>query len=117
MTKDREEITLIENMTSVQLLNQLYREVIIIKTDLTQLKESVANLKDRSKDFSNETSDLHTTCKNRYEKCNERFERVNKDNANLTVEIKGIIGKYGALYAVGIAAITAAIVKFINFIQ
>ncbi len=111
------EITRIESMNSIQLLNQLYKEVIGMKVQIAELSEGLKNLKDRSKDFGNETSGIHETCQKRYEKCNEKFEnlaiRQIADSKELKGEIKVLIAKYGTICVIAASIITAIITKII----
>lgn len=107
------EITRIESMTSIQLLNQLYKEVIGMKVQMAGLSEMVNNLKDKSKDFGSETSGIHETCQKRYEKCNEKFEKQIKENGIMKADLKYMVGKYSLLASIASGAIVGAIVKFL----
>lgn len=117
MTK-KEDVTQIESLTSVQLLNQLYKEMIQMKVEVAKLQTKVDSLCDRSKDFGNETSDLHIACKNRYEKCNEKFENLavkqSTDFGKLESQVKLLIGKYGTICIIVSSVLTGLVVKYIS---
>jgi len=116
------EITRIEAMNSIQLLNLLHKEVIEIKVKIGELTERVDNLKDHSKDlkknFGDETSAVHENCIKRYEKCNEKFENLavkqSTDFGKLESQVKLLIGKYGTICIIVSSVLTGLIVKYIS---
>lgn len=108
------DITQIESLSAIQLLNQLYKEMIQMKIELAKLQTKVDSLCDRSK----ETSDIHMTCQKRYEKCNEKFENLavkqSTDFGKLESQVKLLIGKYGTICIMVSSVLTGLIIKYIS---
>lgn len=114
----KEDITQIESLSAVQLLNQMYKEMVQMKVELAKIQTKVDSLCDRSKDFGNETFDIHMTCQKRYEKCNERFENLavkqSTDFGKLESQVKLLIGKYGTICIIVSSVLTGLVVKYIS---